>query len=78
MTGMDARVEVETNNGEVYSDYSSILNEVPELDVKRKKIKEKFTDLCEPILGNQKTRKLMETISKMEEIKDMNSLIDLL
>ena len=78
MTGMDARVEVETNNGEVYSDYSSILNEVPELDVKRTKIKEKFTDLCEPILGSQKTRKLMEAISKMEEIKDMNSLIDLL
>jgi 2-methylcitrate dehydratase PrpD len=76
MTGMDAKVEVETNKGEVYSAYSDILNEVPELEVKIAKIKEKFTDLCEPILGSHKTQKLMQAISKMEEIGDMNSLID--
>jgi 2-methylcitrate dehydratase PrpD len=76
MTGMDARVEVETNDGKVYSAYSDILNEVPELEEKIMKIKEKFTDLCEPILGGEKTQELMQTITKMEEINDMNSLID--
>jgi 2-methylcitrate dehydratase PrpD len=76
MTGMDARVEVETNDGKVYSAYSDILNEVPELEEKITKIKEKFTDLCEPILGGEKTQELMQTITKMEEINDMNSLID--
>ena len=77
-TGMDARVVVETKNGEVYSDYADILNEVPELEVKITKIREKFTDLCEPILGSQKTQKIMGAISHMEEVKDMNALIDLL
>ena len=76
--GLDARVEVEVKTGKVYSEYSNILNEIPELDVKKNKIGDKFTDLCEPILGNAKTQKLMEAISNLEELKDMNSLIELI
>jgi 2-methylcitrate dehydratase PrpD len=76
--GLDARVEVETNTGDVYSAYSNILNEIPELDEKKSKIEDKFTDLCEPILGKQKTRELVEVITNLEKLEDINSLIELI
>jgi hypothetical protein len=71
-------VEVETNTGDVYSAYSNILNEIPELDEKKSKIEDKFTDLCEPILGKQKTRELVEVITNLEKLEDINSLIELI
>ncbi len=77
-TALEATVEVETKAGNVYTADSDILNEIPELDVKTTKIRDKFIDLCEPVLGNQKTRKLLETISTLEDVKDMNSLIELI
>lgn len=75
---LEATVEVETNSGKVYSADSDILNEIPEFDIKKVKIREKFIDLAEPVLGIQKTKTLLETILNLEEIKDMNSLIGLL
>jgi 2-methylcitrate dehydratase PrpD len=76
--GLDARVEVETNTGKAYSGYSNILNEIPELDVKKEKIKAKFIDLSGPVLGSQKTQMLTDIISKMEEVKDVSVLTALL
>ncbi|MEE8380416.1 MAG: MmgE/PrpD family protein [Thermodesulfobacteriota bacterium] len=76
--GFSAKVEVEADTGKVYSGYSDIFNEIPELNIKKKKIKDKFMGLCEPVLGSQKAQKIIKAISKIEEIRDMNSLMELL
>ncbi|MCP4750016.1 MAG: MmgE/PrpD family protein [Proteobacteria bacterium] len=75
---LDATVEVETNDGRVFSAYSNILSEIPELQVKQAKIKDKFTDLCQPILGDQKTQKLLDAVSSLQETREMNSMIELM
>lgn len=78
ITALDARVEIETHSGKVYSAYSNILNEIPELELKKTKIKDKFYDLAGPVLGNQKTEALTESISHMDEINNVRELIDLI
>ncbi|MBW2061770.1 MAG: MmgE/PrpD family protein [Deltaproteobacteria bacterium] len=77
MQAMESRVEIETSEGQVYSAFTDIFREIPELDVKKIKIKAKFTDLCEPVMGGDKTQKLMDAISSLEKIEDMNSLTGL-
>jgi len=78
LTMMDARVEVETNGGKIFSAYSSILEEVPELDDKKSKIKDKFMDLCEPVLGRPKADDLVKAISHLEEVDNMSEVVRLI
>ena len=57
---LDAKVDLETNDGNVFSAYSDIFKEIPELDIKRAKITAKFVDLCEPELGHAKPKNCSE------------------
>jgi len=74
----EARVEIETNAGKTYSAVSDVMKDVLEIEGKRVKIKSKFTDLCGPVLGNQKTKKLMETILSLEKMENMTAFIAIL
>jgi len=74
----EARVEIETTAGKRYSALSNVMQDVPELEVKRVKIKSKFTDLCSPVLGDRKTEKLAETIPSLEKMENMTAFIALL
>ena len=78
MFALDARVEIENDKGDVFSAYSNILNEIPALDVKKTKIRDKFHDLAEPVLGEEKTVSLSEAVYKLDKIKDIRELIDLI
>jgi 2-methylcitrate dehydratase PrpD len=76
MIALDARVEIEHNNGDVFSAYSNILNEIPPLDEKRTKIRDKFLDLAGPVLGKEKAVSLSETIYHLDQIQDVRELMD--
>jgi len=75
-TPLGSRVEVETVAGEVYTQFTDIVKDIPDLEIKKLKIKAKFTDLCSPILGDEKTEKLMETIILLEKIDNIQTLIE--
>jgi 2-methylcitrate dehydratase PrpD len=72
--GLDARVDVETVTGKIFTAGSSILSEVPELEVKKKKIAEKFADLSEPVVGAKNTDALLDMISNMNENGSLSAL----
>ena len=72
---VDARVEVEINSGKVHSRVVNVIEDIPELELKRSKIKDKFTDLCSPILGDKKTEGLVEAILSLEKIDNMQTFI---
>jgi 2-methylcitrate dehydratase PrpD len=75
MVALDARVEIENHKGDVFSAYSNILNEIPALDEKKVKIRDKFRDLAGPLLGEGKTAELSDRVLHLEQVKDIGELI---
>ena len=74
---MAARVVIVAADGNTYTAFSSILDEVPELSVKQEKLKDKFIDLCRPVLGKEKTKVLHKAVLHLDEMDDMKKLTDL-
>ncbi|MEE4353555.1 MAG: MmgE/PrpD family protein [Desulfatiglans sp.] len=73
---LEANVTVKTAGGREFSGFSDILKQIPDLEIKRSKIKRKFRDLCGPVLGEAKTEDLMESILSLEEVGSIGSLVD--
>ncbi len=75
---LDAKVEMETVGGNKFDAYSDIFKEIPELSVKQEKIRAKCFDLCDPVIGKEKTDRLIRTITSLEETDSLNDLFKLL
>ncbi len=73
---LEAKVEVETNSNTVFQGFSDILNEIPELEIKKKKVQDKFMDLCAPVLGKKKSKEIMEAFLSLENLKNMKNLVE--
>jgi len=78
ITALDARVEIETADGEKYEAYSDIFKEIPELQTKQEKIACKCTDLCEPVIGPEKTGDLLKMIAALDKTDDLKPFFRLL
>ncbi len=76
MSALGARVDIEANMGKTYSMVTDILNEIPDLEVKKTKIKNKFIDLSEPVLGGKKTDEILGKISSLEKIDNLKPFIE--
>ena len=72
---LEADVEVETTAGKVYSAFSDILQEVPALEVKKEKIRDKFEDLVSPVLGDRKTEAVRDAILSLDKLEDIGPLV---
>jgi 2-methylcitrate dehydratase PrpD len=77
LSSLEARIELETKAGKVYSRVTDVIKDIPELNVKEVKIKSKFVDLCDPVLGSQRTEELMEAVLSLEKIESMKSIVEL-
>ena len=73
---LEANVEVKTNSNTVFQGFSDILNEIPELEIKKGKVQNKFMDLCAPVLGKNKSKEIMEALLALEDLKNMKNLIE--
>ncbi len=73
--GMDARAEIETEAGEIYSATVDIFEEIPELKTKETKIGAKFKDICAPLLGREKTEEWIATALSLEKVKSMKTVV---
>jgi len=71
---LEADVEVETTEGNVYSAFFDILQEVPPLEEKKEKLCEKFEDLCKPVLGGRKTEEIRDAILALGSLEDIGVL----
>jgi 2-methylcitrate dehydratase PrpD len=71
MKALESRVEIRTTGGSVYSAFSDVLQEIPPLETKRQRVKSKYTDLCEPVMGLEKAAVLAEQILGLEKIKNV-------
>ena len=76
METLEAKVTLETTSGNAHSAFSDILNEIPDLDGKGTKIREKYRDLCNPLLGDKKTEELGVTIGALEKLADVRHFVE--
>ena len=76
LLGLAAKVEVETHAGKVLQGFNDILNEIPELQTKRKKVQIKYMDLCGPVLGRKQAEELMTAFLTLDDRKNMKDLME--
>jgi hypothetical protein len=67
---------VETLSGKRLEGFSDILNEIPELDIKRQKVRGKFMDLCSPLWDGKQAEEIAGTILALEEVNNLKALLE--
>ena len=72
MTALESRVEVVKASGDVASAFSDILQQIPSLLVKQERVRSKFFDLTEPVLGKKRTEELAERLDDIDSMDNMN------
>lgn len=72
---MEARIEIETKRGKTYSRSSNVFKEIPELEEKRSRIKSKFSNMCGPVLGDEKTESLIEVVLSLEQLDNIKDFV---
>jgi len=77
-TGMEARVEVETNAGDTYERFSDVFKEIPQLAEKKTRIRTKFRELAQPYLGAGRADQVADIISRLESVANMADFVALL
>jgi 2-methylcitrate dehydratase PrpD len=71
-------VKIETEDGKEYSQYVKYPKGEPENDLTTEELNEKFKMLSTRILTERRTNKIIETVNKLEKIKDIRKLTQLL
>lgn len=77
-TGMEARVEVETYQGDIFRAFSDVFHEIPDLEEKQIRIRDKFKGLTQPYLGTRRANQVANAISDLESVDNMSDFVALL
>ncbi len=73
---LESRVEVVTEDGRVFEGFSDILQQIPPLEMKKERIREKFFDLCEPVYGRNKTEGLANTCLSLQSLSSIQKVAE--
>lgn len=76
MEALESKVTVHTDDGKAYTSFSDILEQIPDLETKKVKIRDKYSDLCGPVLGHAKTEELAQTILALEDLANVRDLTE--
>lgn len=74
----DARVIVQTTDGNRYSQDYNVMENIPTIEEKKVRVRQKFEETASPALGLPKTEKAAEAILNLENVDDVSMLLDLL
>jgi len=74
-TALEATVCIKTMDDQEYCADSDILQQIPPFDIKKERVRSKFRDLCEPLLGNQKTFAIEQDIDRLQEMSNIADLM---
>ncbi len=70
-SGLEATIIVEDTAGKQIERFSDILQEIPPLEMKQKRVREKFIDLCQPVIGEPRTGETARDIDNLENLGSM-------
>jgi 2-methylcitrate dehydratase PrpD len=68
---LESRVEMETKGGQTYSAFTDVLQEIPPLEIKRERVKSKYLDLCDPLMGVERAGELADQILGLEKLESV-------
>jgi 2-methylcitrate dehydratase PrpD len=71
-----ARVEIETNAGVLHKKYSDIMEEIPEIETKRKRVSEKYMELCGQSFDHSKAADSLQIILSLEKVDNMRKFVE--
>lgn len=75
-TMLETIIEITTESGKTYSVNADVMTDIPDIETKKLKIKDKFVDLSTPVLGREKTEKLLELIKNLDNVDNVKTMID--
>ncbi|MFO8048212.1 MAG: MmgE/PrpD family protein [Desulfosudaceae bacterium] len=75
-SGLEATVTIEDTSGRQTENFSDILQEIPPLDLKKARVKEKFIDLCQPLIGESRTAEAVRDIEELVSLNTMTSFAE--
>ena len=73
---VEAIVDLETTTGKMYTKEIDVMKDIPGLEKKKEKITAKLLDLSDAYLGNEKAKKLITTINKLDQIENIQQLTE--
>lgn len=73
---LESIVEIETGDGRRFEGFSDILQQMPPLEVKKERVRSKFCDLCEPVLGQDKAVDLAQAVLGLENAGSMREFAE--
>lgn len=73
---MESEVSIEKRDGKTYSQSVDVFNEVPKISVKKERIKNKFTDICAPLLSNESIEKIISDVMNVDKISNIRVFIE--
>lgn len=73
---VEVKVELKTTSGAAHSAFYDSFKQIPELKTRTTKVKDKYIDLCGPVLGERKTKALMELILSLETSDNMERFFE--
>ena len=73
MKALESQVEIEAHDGRLFNAFSDVLQEIPPLETKKTRVKNKYLDLCGPVMGPEKAERLADQILGMEKLPSVRS-----
>jgi 2-methylcitrate dehydratase PrpD len=74
-TALESTVCIQTKDGHEYCSDSDILQQIPPIETKKARVRSKYRDLCEPVLGEKITLAIEQNI---DQLQDMTNIADLM
>ena len=78
LSKLETIVEMETNSGVEHTKTADVIREIPGIEVKKAKVKDKYISICEPVIGPEKTKKTMELIQALEQMDNIKEFIEII
>lgn len=73
---LECRVAVKRKGGKAFSGFSDILRQIPPLEEKKSRVRNKYVDLCEPVLGQATTAEIASEIQCLEDLGEHERLCE--
>ena len=74
-TALEATVSIQTKDNQNYHADSDILQQIPPFEIKKARVRSKFMDLCEPVLGEKTTCALEQDINQLQHMTNVADLM---
>ena len=75
-TALEATVVVEDIDGGRFERFSDILQQIPPLEMKETRVRQKFIDLCRPVIGSDKTEAALRDIEELDALTSMKTFAE--